>query len=151
MSSARSNKRKRRYDTAQPTVEDTTLFKGWVDEGTAGSNGRINHEGFTILLGDDLLVLSLGDNVLMRTSSEPSDYADDEDDYYSTEPSKFGKDMLIARIESVWEERKSRRSLSRTSHQHGGCYIGARWYMKVRGTQIIIEKSILENANTFLP
>jgi hypothetical protein len=133
-STASSSKRKRREeqdDGSSSDGENGTVFRGWLDEGTPRPDGTIDHESFAISFGDDIVEIEVGDAVTIRsTNEEDLDYPDDTIDYYGSSPSKYGEKMMIARVERIWEERKSRRSLS-PRHQDSVFKFRARWFLKV--------------------
>ena len=132
MSSSRTSSKRKRQEGGNDSESSSdgvmeTVFRGWVDEGIPRPDGTIDHEAFSISLGADLFEINLGDIVLMRSPDEQSSDYNDSIDYYGS--NKAGDDMMIARVERIYEERKARGS---KNESHDSSYkFRARWFFKV--------------------
>jgi hypothetical protein len=150
--SASKRQREEPSSSSSPTsVEIHTVFRRWLEEGTLLTDGTMEHTSLGITVGDENLVISLGDTVWMRSSpatnknneedpppntattleSASSEYHEDHVDYYgSAAAAAIHKASSIARIERMWEEPAS---TDRTSIQEkdGRFKIRARWFLKV--------------------
>jgi hypothetical protein len=113
----------------------TTVFRQWLDEGITRADGRIDHDLLQISIGDESIVVSLGDAVRLRSPLQ-----DEDEEYHENERPDT---TMIARLERMWEERASESSSS-SSEQEGDESIAlskfkirARWFLNVsskRGT-----------------
>jgi hypothetical protein len=112
--SSRKASRKRKQDEIVANVATDvqyTLFVGWLDEGVEGTNGEVQHEGFTLTIRGKTFDVSIGDAVLTRSSS---------DDQSETSPERG----MIARVERIWETKNT---------GTGECpfMFQARWFLRV--------------------
>jgi hypothetical protein len=93
----------------------------------------MEHTSLGITVGDENLVISLGDTVWLRSPNDEdtgtlessSEYQEDDVDYYGS--AAAAKNASIARIERMWEEPAS----SRNKEKDGRFKIRARWFLKV--------------------
>ena len=114
--SSRKGSRKRKQDDESTNVQ-YTLFVGWLDEGVQGTNGEVQHEGFTLTIRGKTFDISIGDAVLTRSS------ADDQSETEKLDKAGPGRGM-IARVERIWETKNS---------GTGECpfMFQARWFLRV--------------------
>jgi hypothetical protein len=132
MSETRSNSKRKRQEEHNDGESSSdggtdTVFRGWLDEGVPRPDGTIDHDSFSISLGEDIVDINLGDSVLMRSPNQESfDYTNDPIDYYGSSPSKSGNKMMIARVERIWEERRSQNPSRDSTYK-----FRARWFLSV--------------------
>jgi hypothetical protein len=118
--SSRRPARKRKQDKTSTDASNEiqyTLFVGWLDEGVEGKNGDVEHEGFSLAIGGKTFDISIGDAVLMRSSSD--------DQLESEKSQKVGPEGgMIARVERIWETKNI---------GTGECpfMFQARWFLRV--------------------
>ena len=140
--SASKRQREEPSSSSPPSVEiPTTVFRRWLDGGTLRPDGTMEHASLGITVGDENLVISLGDTVWLRSpanNNEDDDpaaleassseiYQEDNVDYYGSAKNAATKNASIARIERMWEEPGGRIS----KEQDGRFKIRARWFLKV--------------------
>lgn len=101
----------------------------------------MEHASLGITVGDESLVISLGDTVWLRSPANRNEdddpaaleassseiYQEDNVDYYGSANNAAIKNASIARIERMWEEPASHIS----KEQDGRFKIRARWFLKV--------------------
>lgn len=136
MSESRSSSKRKRGeeendDESSDDEVTETVFRGWLDEGVPNADGSVDYDSFSISFGENIIDINLGDSVFLRGISkgeESSDYANDPVDYYGSSPSLSGNKMMVARVERIWEERKSRRSQTPSDSTYK---FRARWFLLV--------------------
>ena len=115
--------------------EKATTFRRWLDEGKEGPNGIIDHDVLGIRIGEESIVVSLGDTVLLRspTKDEEANF-----DFYGPRPDSPSKaNVVIARIERMWEEPLSDAGTAKDDDKENGdrikrLKVRARWFLNVR-------------------
>jgi hypothetical protein len=138
--SASKRQRDESSSSSPPSVEIqqiSTVFRRWLDEGTLLPDGTMEHASLGITVGDENLVISLGDTVWLRSPNEDpaleasSDYQEDDVDYYGSVVAR--NNASIARIECMWEEpaTATATATSRSKEDDGRFKIRARWFLKV--------------------
>jgi hypothetical protein len=128
-----SKRQREEPSSSSPSVKIPTLFRRWLDGGTSRPDGTMEHTSLGITVGDENLVISLGDTVWLRSPNDEdtgtlessSEYQEDDVDYYGSAAAT--KNASIARIERMWEEPAS----SRNKEKDGRFKIRARWFLKV--------------------
>ena len=138
---------------------NNTRFCGWLDDGQPKSDGRIEHESFSLAIGNEVFELSLGDAVITRKHAASSlvghggiiddgeeehiSFGDMEDsfDYYGNADNKATASVndinkyMIARVERIWEEEydddDDADQRSSTSRSSRFQFL-ARWFLRVR-------------------
>jgi hypothetical protein len=142
-----------------------TVFSGFWDEGVLAEDGRTDYTGLNLTIGEDVYEIRVGDAVMLRgddpapdavatEAKKPSDTsqqsgenkseytADAENEknqnYYGQNDNsvpmaeaKVGDGLMLARVERIWQE-KSR------SGRAGRILFEARWFLKVRLTEIVL-------------
>ncbi len=134
MSSKKTTAKRKRKQEEDSTEEESTekleysLFGGWMDDGYEGEDGGTEHEGFSLTLRGKNFDISLGDAVLLRSTTddeEPMEYRDASTQESSNRSTKAGGKGMIARVERIWE------NTQKSSSDTCPFMFQARWFLRV--------------------
>ena len=122
--------------------ENTTTFLRWMDEGKPGPNGTIDHDILKISIGEESVVVSLGDTVLLRSPTKDEEASFD---FYGSRPNSPSKaNVVIARVERMWEEPavETLHDGEEDRHRIKRLKVRARWFLNVSVTHLYIAQTV---------
>ena len=114
--------------------DNATAFLRWMDEGKPGPNGTIEHDILKISIGEESVVVSLGDTVLLRSPTKDEEAGFD---FYGSRPNSPSKaNVVIARVERMWEEQavETLHGAEEEKHRIKRLKVRARWFLNVSMT-----------------
>lgn len=142
---------------------DSTIFGGWLDEGVSrGERGTIVHQGFWIWVGGKRLEFVLGDTAFVRCEPRTKEPFAEKDPVkastistvaetpatpigVTTSSTKNENEMVVARIERIWEAKKPPPSATKsdTEDLSSPFMFRARWFLKVSSLNVCSFKRVI--------